>query len=66
MAIDVLLVDSPFLALGEIIIHLSIMDNYDSWHKKAIAARENLDIMHWSDKRMARLTEKIYQEILTS
>jgi len=28
---------------------------------KVIVAREDLDLMYWSDKRMTRLTEKIYQ-----
>jgi len=44
---------------------ISIMDNYKSWHKKIIAAREHLDLAYWSDKRMAELTEKTYQEVLS-
>ena len=44
---------------------ISIMDNYKSWHKKVIAAREHLDLAYWSDKRMTELTEKTYQEVLS-
>lgn len=43
---------------------MAIMDNYKTWHEKVIAARKKLDLAYWSDPRMARLTEKVYQEIL--
>ncbi len=44
---------------------ISIMDNYNSWYRKVMAAREQLDLEYWSDKRMARLTERVYQEVLS-
>ncbi len=43
---------------------LAIMGNYSGWHEKVITAREKLDLICWSDQRMAGLTEKVYQDIL--
>lgn len=44
---------------------LVILNNYDQWHEKAIAAREKLDLLYWADERMVGQTEEIYQEVLT-
>jgi glycosyltransferase involved in cell wall biosynthesis len=43
---------------------LEIMGDYSGWHKKVVVAREKLDLMYWSDQRMAGLTEKVYQDVL--
>jgi len=44
---------------------LAILDNYSQWSKKALDAREKLNLIYWSDERMVSQTEKIYQEVLT-
>ena len=44
---------------------ISIIDNYNSWYKKVMATRGQLDLEYWSDRRMARSTERVYREVLS-
>lgn len=44
---------------------LTIVDDYERWHEKVMAAREKLDLTYWSNEAMINRAEKVYREVLT-